>query len=175
VLVVMPSQLHVTVCGMPTAFLRQISASPAVIAPELFTSQIHAGVQVEAPVADLRMKRQSPAVAWLPVLTGCPQLPLPPPSVVVVVPPVVVVVTLTVVVVVAGWQPTLAGSTKSRMLLGALTAAPAVSQENPGRKPAPELISPPLLLPSPSASPAAIAVMALSGLLKPPAFRNATP
>jgi len=73
VLVVVP-QSQLSRLGLPTATLRQVSASVALgFPPDALRSQMHTGSQVLDPTAARKMKRQSVAVGKSPLLTGCPQ------------------------------------------------------------------------------------------------------
>jgi hypothetical protein len=56
--------------GCPTANFKQINASLAVRLFDALVSHTHCGVHVRAPVADPRMKRQSLAVGFVPLVTG---------------------------------------------------------------------------------------------------------
>jgi hypothetical protein len=61
---------HWNVTPWPTAFLRQISASVAVVPPPPLVSQMHAGSHVSEPSAARRMNRQSLATGIAPELEG---------------------------------------------------------------------------------------------------------
>jgi len=61
--------------GWPTVFLRQRSASVALVGSEPFGAQMQGGSQVCVPTATRRMKRQSVAAGLAPVLTGWAQSP----------------------------------------------------------------------------------------------------
>jgi len=69
---------HASGAGLPTATLRHTRASVAVVGSVPFGAQTHAayGSQVRSPTATPRMARQSVAVGWLPLVSGCAQSPL---------------------------------------------------------------------------------------------------
>jgi hypothetical protein len=75
VVVVSGSQGQSRLTGVPTAEFKHTSASVAAIGNEPLGAQMHSGVQVAAPTAAFKMKRQSEATGPSPLLEGWLQSP----------------------------------------------------------------------------------------------------